>query len=262
MQELDLLYGDNLTIQISADKELSIKHPKLIEIKKLGFDTYSSYISFLTMKPTDIADILWFDMKIWYEDLTQWQLFIDLYRQYPEEVKNSLLWFIGLEFVPYVDEEGRFYLYNKENEVAINEYYFMKISDYIKKINFMPKKSDFDGCAGKIAKLYKLERQQRRRKWESKIKSKINLSSMISSLIWKGNKGVEIWELPIYSIYEGYFRLSAIDNYDKTMTALYSGNIDTTKNKIDVENINWSNVISIDGDTATGAAYDGNITAI
>jgi hypothetical protein len=194
------------------------------------------------MKPVDIGDVLWFDMKIWYEDLTQWKLFIDLYLQYPKEITDSLLWFTGLNFKIY-EHEGNFYLYNEEQDIAINEYFFMLISDYIRKINFMPNKSEIEQCGNKITKTYMLERQQKKRK--KNIKTKINLSSMVSSLIWKGNKGIEVWNFPIYAIYEGYFRLNAIDNYDKTMTALYSGAIDTTKTKIDIENINWSNIISI-----------------
>jgi len=40
MNSLDLLYGDGLTI----NENIKIKHPTLLDIKKIGYDKYNSYI--------------------------------------------------------------------------------------------------------------------------------------------------------------------------------------------------------------------------
>ena len=238
MDRLDLLYGDNLII----NEKLVIKHPKLIDIKKLGYEKYNNYINLLSMTPIDIADVLWFENNIWFEDLNVWKFFISIYVQYPE-IQDALKWFTDLDFSVAENENG-IYLYSENNHMAINEHFYMEILDFIKDINFIPDKSklDISRAGNRKTKLYLLE--QERKKRNKKHKTKIDLSSIVSSLIWKsGNDNV--WNLPIFTVYEGYFRLNAIDNYDKTVTALYSGNIDTTKTKIDLDKINWSNIITI-----------------
>ena len=240
MDKLDLLYGDKLIV----NDKLIIKHPTLIEIKELGIEKYNTYTSLLSMRPMDIADILWFETKVWYTDVSQWQFSLNLFLQY-EEYREGLKWFTGFDFK--IEElDDNIYLYCDEHEIAINEHFQMQISDFIRNINFMPMKHDnIDNCGNRLTKIFKLEQQYKKRKRKKKQNVKIDLSSILSSLIWKGGKGSEVWNFPIYSVYDGYFRLNLIDNYDKTLTALYSGNIDTTKNKIDIEKINWSNIIKI-----------------
>lgn len=84
---------------------------------------------------------------------------------------------------------------------------------------------------------YILKQIEKKRKVQ---RQEINLQSIISSLIWKSGIGKEILEYPIFMIYEGYARLNLIDDWDKTMTAYYAGNIDTSKTKINFSKINWS----------------------
>ena len=62
--------------------------------------------------------------------------------------------------------------------------------------------------------------------------------------MWKYGIGEEIFNYPIYRIYEGYARLNALDNWDKTVTAYYAGTIDTEKTKINFEKINWSKILN------------------
>ena len=45
-------------------------------------------------------------------------------------------------------------------------------------------------------------------------------------------------------IYELYYRYIKIDDWKNTMQALHSGCIDTKKNPIEWEKINWSSVIN------------------
>lgn len=69
----------------------------------------------------------------------------------------------------------------------------------------------------------------------------INLHSLISSVGWKAKNFNFINQLNIYQLYNGYFRLSTIDNYHYTMTGLYSGTIDSKSVKL--PEINWANII-------------------
>jgi hypothetical protein len=68
------------------------------------------------------------------------------------------------------------------------------------------------------------------------------LDNIISAVAWKSpNLSIkEIFDISIYQLYDGYFRLIKIDNYENTMRGLYSGSIDTSKTKIDFDKINWA----------------------
>ena len=243
MDRLQLYKGRDL----EALEMLHIKHPTVDDIEKLGYDNYSIYVNLLSMTPVDIADILWCEMKVWYKDVTQWLLFLQLF-QTDEMVQRAIRWWTGSDFVLF-DDGTDLLLYDEENKVFINEHTFMFISQFLRTINFVtpPKlNADVVKAGNKLTAKYLLEKQyMRRNRASSKWEVQVDFPSIVSSLQWVGGKGNEIWEYPVYRIYEGYMRLNLSDNYDKTMTAYYSGNLDTKKSQIDFDKLNWSQIIKL-----------------
>ena len=67
---------------------------------------------------------------------------------------------------------------------------------------------------------------------------------MVSSLVVKGQKYDDVLNYSIYLIYELYYRLRKVDEWNNTMMALSNGNIDTKKNPIKWEKIDWSSIIN------------------
>jgi hypothetical protein len=68
------------------------------------------------------------------------------------------------------------------------------------------------------------------------------LLSILSSIAWKNKLYINnLLDYTVSQIYDGYFRINNIDNYDKTMYGIYSGNIDGSN--IDMEKLNWSKVL-------------------
>lgn len=247
MDSLQYWYGSDYKI---TDR-LSIKHPKLIEIMRIGQDKYSEYVSALTLSSIHVADILYEKFNIWYEDISDWELFINNFvvendsNDSDKIIKSSLLFFTGFEFEPMIDKENNIVLYNKDNDIILNEFSFNIIKQFIKEINYITdaeiyyqlKKSGSKGTAK-----YILKQISKQRKVDNK--KNIDLQSICSSLMWKSGIGEEIFNYPIYRIYEGYARLNALDNWDKTVTAYYAGTIDTEKTKINFEKINWSKILN------------------
>ena len=101
-------------------------------------------------------------------------------------------------------------------------------------------------CPTKRGKKMLLEQEYRRRESREKNnrKSNIDLGSLVSALIARGQPYKEIWDYPIYMIYDLYRRLSKVDEYNGTMRALYSGCIDTKKNPINWDKVNWAAIIN------------------
>jgi len=245
MDRLSLYKGRPLKI----DDNLTIRHPTLDEIEELNFsfgnDIYRQYIHTLTLSPIDIADILWCDMKIWYKEVNAWDMFIQLVATDPTML-DSLSWFCGQEVALYCNENKEIVLFLPNTNYFITEHTYMYISQFLRQINYVssPKlNKDVEKAGNKLTAKYLLEKQNARRKREVKEDVQIDLASIASLLQWEGKKGDEIWSYPIYRIYEGYMRLNLSDNYHKTMIGYYSGNLDLSKSKIDLDKLNWSQII-------------------
>lgn len=246
MDRLSLYKGRPLILE----KGVTIRHPTLNEIEQLGSETYRQYIHTLTLFSIDIADVLWCEMKIWYKDVTPWNLFVQLVITNPSCL-NALEWFCNQPVAIYEDPNANFdiqklQLFLPDSQYFINEHTYMYISQFLRQINYISPpqlNNDVEKAGNKLTAAYLLEKQYARRKREIKSSVQIDLASIVSLEQWEGKKGEEIWSFPIYRIYEGYMRLNLSDNYHKTMGMYYSGNLDLSKSKIDLEKLNWSQII-------------------
>ena len=72
MNKLQLFHGDSLILSDT----LKVKHPKLIDIVD-DYETYQLHLSIMVSTSLDVADLLWVESKIWYEDIkSEWKFFI------------------------------------------------------------------------------------------------------------------------------------------------------------------------------------------
>ena len=280
---------DELKLQSGEDYSyfsLKFKHPTIREIAKLpnGFTEYSEMASVFTSSFKDIADILWFEGKIWYEDISsEWDFFVEtqIVNAQKKEVnlkldglegkteclmvedntKKALNYFLYLdnEYIliskslkdeeePQVflcccnEKEGEYFC--DENSLKFTEVHYNALQDFLKKINWIgDEKQDFEKGGNRKAKEYFLKQKYRKRGFKSRNKQTVTFNSIFSALIAKGIRYQDIWDYPIYMFYDIYYRTEHILNYDSTVLAYSSGTIDTKKNPINWEAINWSAVL-------------------
>lgn len=262
------------------------KHPKLVDIVSLqttNENVYLQYVNVLTATSLDIADILWKECNIWYEDIkNEWKFFIEkglitqteiqIYKEYSngektlpepsmlidEMIGNALSFFINttnkyairikddtMSLVNVTKVSKNLYKYN-ENSFVLTEMSYHMIQQFISEINWLSKK-DHDVVHGgtKRAKKYILEMEYKARIDNAKRhRETITLDSIVSSLIAKGVSYDEIWNMPIYMIYDQYQRHVQLNQWDNTMRTLSSGNLDTKKHPINWDKINWSRVLN------------------
>lgn len=300
ISRLFLQSGCDYKISSSGQKEYAIKHPKLIEIMNLEMKypgKYFEYLYHLSSTSLDVADVLFCEAKIWYEDITsEWDFFLQkIVPRDPKKVKvafevqngksrmemlidsitineiyrDALNFFFNTsgEYIIWKSEKSssnpndvyilnvplkntvqgeNVYLYD-EFAFKLTPYIYNVMLDYLNKINWITHDYDFLKGGSLGAKKYILKHKYKQRERDAKRKAEptIDLSSIVSSLIAKGQRYKDVLEYPIYLVYETYHRLVKIDEWNNTMGALYSGNIDTKKNPINWEKINWSSVIKI-----------------
>lgn len=260
---------------------LCMKQPTLDNIADIGYSQYQSYLYAIISTPKDIADILWCKMKVWYEDIkSDWAFFLQssltdgrtvevIINTYStmalginEEQKNAFNFFLNKD-CDYIivnkkdagEEPSDIYIMgveytdNTKTTCIIDDHSF-KISEdiyndivmFLKNTNWASFEYDFTKGGTKRAKKYILEHDYKTRMKQKK--PNVTLSSIVSSLIAKGQSYDGIWNFPVYMIYDLYYRYIKIDDWNNTMRALHSGCIDTKKNPINWDKINWSSIIT------------------
>lgn len=286
MDEL-MLFHNHASYKLNDS--VSISQPTLLDIERIGYEQYQNYLSILTSNVYDIADVLWFEMKIWYEDIgDEWQFFMQKYAESKQSVilyngkkysygvrvakdlTDALNFFFAqnCEYAFIVDEETQSVvlgtievskekllhkLVNKFKKRRIQTIYkpcgfyldadaYKKLSEFLKTINWIKKDYMFLHGGTRRAKIYILQQINRERN-KPISSSNVTLTSIISSLIAKGLGYKDIWDMPIYMVYDQYYRHMKIDEWNNTMGALHSGCLDTKKHPIRWEKINWSSVI-------------------
>lgn len=290
MNALQLYCGRPLKLA----ENVYVEHPKLNKLlNDVGEkDAYSEYIKNLTLITTqskDIADILWVENKIWYEDIkSEYEFFIqecladstsnnvfirdgEVVSEMNEEcvvinndMSNALNYFLNLNgkwivlgrtvgettqifllSAKYEDDK----LYIERDSVKFNEQTYYMIVEYLRKVNWINPEYKFLKGGTKKTKKIILQRNYEEREYEAKKnknmdKDEINFQSILSCLVtFKIFSYDELPNIPIYVIYDSYFRYVKVDNYRNTMDALHSGCIDTNKNPINLEKIHWSSII-------------------
>lgn len=298
---------NNLSLQrgrgLYLSKLCTVKHPTLGEIENLDYDKYAQGLASeygyekymqllysLILSSKDMADILWFESQVWYEDIKkEWDFFIQRALSQTKvievemnlegiqgrmkglaiqgSIKEALNFFLQLqgEFIlierlienseeyqimlcnaqfkeQLTDENNESYdVYSvDETNFKFTELYYNKVVDFLKQINWIHIEYDFVKGGTKNAKIYILKNLYKKRGKNKK--QTIDISTINSSVTAKGKE--DTWNMPIYAFYDCYYRLVKIDEYKNTMSALYAGGIDTRKNAIDWEKINWSSVIT------------------
>lgn len=282
MDRLSLMKGRSLQL---TDK-VSVIHPTLGQIEEKGYGNYQTYLSTMISTSLDVADILWFEMQIWYEDIKdEWSFFIqkcissrktlnikvvdeDGKLNYVEDgclavgdiYRDSLNYFLGLEGEYLVleqtinnikqtvlyngipDEKGNCYINN--NSFKFTQFFYDITRRFLMNANWISEDYEFTHGGNKRAKKYILEDNYNNRK-RGRIgnESNVSLDSIVSSLIAKGHTGFDIWDYPIYLVYDQYYRWMKVVEYHNTIDALHNGCLDTKKNPISWSKINWSGII-------------------
>lgn len=278
MNHIDLIYGKSLRL---TDK-VSVKHPKLIDVCNLEkYDEYV-YIMMMTSDDiADIMWVK--NKKLYTDIKSEWSFFVqksiigsissDIYILengvyhlstdcilINPEYRDALNYFLSLDceymIMTIGDKDNQqivmcslnkidnMLVYSKDN-FKFTESFYLQTLQYLRQINNYYPDYYWKKCPTKKGKKMLLEQEYRRResREKNKRKSNMDLGSLVSALIARGQPYNDIWNYPIYMIYDLYRRLTQVDEYNGTMRAIYSGCIDTKKHPINWDKVNWAAII-------------------
>lgn len=226
----------------------------LREIAEIGVKKYNSYLNLLCFELEDLKSIGLDDTINKLKNISTFDI-IAMNCCYNEKFKNIAIEALSLFFKEEVNfinyKKGHvnlafFYLGDVKDNRIIHKENFEDIKSVIRQQNLIQsnkdKKEEYNFANEAAKKMY--EKIQKSRQKAPKPKSNIDLHSIISSVAWKCGVGInEIWNLTIYQLYDAYYRLNVIDNYDNITSGVYAGTIDGKK--IDLRKHHWSNIIKL-----------------
>ena len=278
---------DNLSLMRNKNpiiiNKIPLLQPTLGELEAIGYEKYETYLFCLTTTSKSMADVLWVERKIFYEDITdEWDFFIqraivdfkqilvttdgnnaiesmaisDIYR-------DSLNFFLKLngeyiiadKTINNIKQTFLYYVEEKVENENDNILFYLKTdnmkftnSSYKLLTEYLMKinwrSEAYTFLKGHNKKTKKMILENDyKTRISKKTKAKITLSSIVSSLLTKGHSYEKIWDYPIYLIYELYYRCIKLDEWNINTQLYCGGNLDTTKHPMKWDEINWSNVI-------------------
>lgn len=223
IDELQLIKGEPIKI----NDHIYIKNPTLDDIAYIGEQKYYSIINSLTVNPTSMKAVLFYEMNIDYTKISDFSLFIMMLQTYQSINKEAFKKIIDGFFFEdmYIDKNQNddFVLRHKDGWV-IDEIIYKKIVDALRSVHHLEEKIELPG--NEHTKKYLIERDKRRMERQKREKFKPYLSHLIKALVNCSNFKYDfdtVFKLNVYAFFESINAINKLQNYNFVMSGAYSG---------------------------------------
>lgn len=208
---------------------ITVKNPTVYKIlREFGEERYFKTLQLFTIRPYD-AQVFLFDLGVDYEDVDEFMFFaqnIMTVDQSETEIFTGDLDFKSFVFVEN-PENGQLGIYNKEKDILIDRAIYYELVNYIRKINFIDPKPEFNP-GNKITKKFLVDRMRRKIKKNQKKKFKSQIVNLLSSAVNSNGFKYDyetVQSLHISQFFDAFYRLGKIMNYNQIMGGVYAGTI-------------------------------------
>lgn len=241
VDELKLYFGDDIKIT----EGVVIKSPTIGDIVDYGEKEYFSMAQTLTATPSSFKAQL-DDMKLDWEKVTDWQLFIMLSQSLSQKSTELLLGDLDLTTLkPYAMNDGEdVVLSNEDHSVVINEIMYNVMMENVRKMHGFSKQVDKSQNARTHKVLIDLARQDAKNAQNKPNKS--FLLPLVSAL--QGRQGYTkeyIRNMGITEFMNQISRVQTIVQADAALGGMYSGFCDTRK--MDKTILDWTRDLTEEG---------------
>lgn len=232
---LQMYFGEPYIIDLdSAEGSIVIKMPTVGDIIVFGEKAFNETLSTFVTNTTSYRLVLW-DSGIDWNEISDFDLFCMLYKNINFEATK--LMFDNLDFSKFelvkknVDENETIVLYNKEENIEINEDVYQYIHQYFQEVfNIFPEEKITKDATLKQLYINKDKAEFERQK--NKEKSGNSIQALISSCVNHPGfkyKLSELKSLGICEFYDSVKRLQIYESSTSLMKGMYSGFVDSSK---------------------------------
>lgn len=238
VDELKLYFGDDIKI---ADG-IIIKSPTVGDIVDYGEKEYFSMAQTLTATPSSFKVQL-DDMKLDWEKVSEFQLFMMLSQSLPQSATKLLLGDLDLTTLkPYsINDSDDVVLSNEDHSIVINEVIYEVMMTNLRKMHGFSKQVDKAGNAMTHRILIQVARDDAKKAQNKPYKS--FLLPLVSAL--QGRQGYAkeyIRNMGIFEFMNQISRTQVILQADAALKGMYSGFVDTKK--MDKSILDWTRDLS------------------
>ena len=238
---LKLYFGEDFAI----NDKIIIHQPTIGEVAEYGEQAYFGMAHTVCSIPSDMKSQLW-DMNIDWMEISDFQLFILLCKTLPVE-RTSILFgdldLTSLKLYPHPEIEDAVILANKETGVRIDEYIYMKMVEYVRKMHGFTKK--VERAKNKMTKKILIQEDRDRIARNAKKSYESYLLPLVSSVQARlGYTKEYVKNMGLCEFTDMVSRLQIIVSSDALLHGMYGGMIDTKK--INKSELNWMREITHD----------------
>lgn len=236
LDELKAYFGEPFHL----NSKITLYSPTVGDIIEFGEQRYYAVVHSLTCIPSDMKSQL-FDSGIDYEEISDFELFCMLTRGLTQEDTKLLLGDLDLsKFEVCINtQNGLKLLYDRQNDIKIDELIYYKIVSYIRKLhNIKPK---VEKAKNKTTKkiLIELDRQRiEQKKKDKNITS--TLKPLVSAMMRYPGFKYKSYELKQCSLYEFMDTVMGANIYVSStalLKGMYGGMVDSSK--VDKKQLDW-----------------------
>lgn len=232
-----------------VNEHIRLHNPTLEEIiSEVGEEKYLQFVSLMIMRPYDDMVAL-DDAGINYMDCTDYEVFLRNYKVITPEYSRIVLGDIDLtKFkIAVNDQNGNIVLMEQESGIVIDELIYSTIASYIRKINFISAKVEYD-AGNETMRRYLIEKKRKELKKKKKKKSSssflANVMSLLCSVDGSKYNYQTIRDIKISQLYDCYYRINVIEERRNYLNVMCSGMV-KMENK-DSSRLNWTRELNED----------------
>lgn len=243
VDELKLYMGNEVKIA----EGVCLRTPSLGEIVDYGESRYFSIAQMLCSTPSSMKVQL-DDMKIDWMKITDFQLFIMLTQQLPQEATQILLGDLDLASLKPFQLNGseEIVLSNEDHTITINEVMYTILVSYLRKMHGFSKQVDKAGNSVTHRVLLEVARQDAKMAENKPHKS--FLKPLISAVKCRMGYTMDyVRSMGIFELMDDLSRLNIITQADAALGGCYSGMCDTSK--MDKTVLDWTREITEESKT-------------
>lgn len=268
MDEFSIFSGDDICI---TDK-IIVKQPTIREIKKFGERKYFQSVYSLTGVGADFKWQLWDYYGIDYTTIEDFELFkkmivkglssrkniykelMDNQDKYEEELKkitkeeldemlvNPLSLILNIDFADFEeydsDKNPETILYDKEHDITIDRFVYMRIVDTVRKIHYLKRNNQVP--ANDITKMFLIDEARENYKNASEQEYKSVLKPLVSALMVKTGqlgKNSPIFDCNVNMFFDALKRANKIQDATLLLQGAYAGF--ASLKGVDTDRLDW-----------------------
>lgn len=218
---------------------ITIHNPTVREIRDYGASKYMSLVHLIVMRSYDDAVSLW-DAGIDYEEVPDFLTFFNNVRGLTLNETSILFGDLNFEDFDISINEDNLQPIITNGSIVIDDLIYAEIVDYLRLVYHISGDIEYK-VGNKKAKEFLISRMKRKIRKNSNSKSKTDfLSNMCSALIcrcsFKYNYD-SILDLKISQLYDSFYRILKIDEYENHVMGLYCNPM--AFNKVDTTIMQW-----------------------